>query len=64
MRYGVWWLETVIAHYGHAEPIGGKWCVDRDGHPWTGDNEDAEQKAERMRRAHPTNSYEARLIGS
>ena len=62
MRFGIWWLETTHAFYGHSESIGGRWCVDADGHPWSGSREDAGFKAARMHSAHPSNRYEVREL--
>ena len=61
-RYGVWWVETFSTHYGHAMPIGGQWCVDTDGHTWSGDKDQAEGKAQQMERFHPSNKYESREL--
>ena len=62
-RFGVWWVQTFHAHYGHAEPIGGKWCVGGDGHVWEGTREEAEERAALMRLAHEK-QYEVRPISA
>jgi hypothetical protein len=60
MQYGVWWVRTEHHAYGHATPIGGKWCQDSDGWPWAGSREDASALATRMARLHRRNEYEVR----